>query len=204
MGRVAEYSEEQIITAGNYIESIGKHVTAFSIREKLGGGSPERIKGVWEQHIRKLQNESATNYEEDKIELPAEIQDSLDQNLKTSAKQIESIAKESFKVAMEVAESRVKSVIEKHEGKIAEYELSEKEAFQALNQSDNEIQSLESQIATLKQHNDQLVAKNSNLTGKLESLKERIKQLELKETDYTKLVHENGELKGQLKVLTLN
>ena len=116
MGRVAEYSEEQIITAGNYIESIGKHVTAFSIREKLGGGSPERIKGVWEQHIRKLQNESATNYEEDKIELPAEIQDSLDKNLKTSAKQIESIAKESFKVAMEVAESRVKSVIEKHEG----------------------------------------------------------------------------------------
>jgi len=204
MGRVAEYSEEQIITAGNYIESIGKHVTAFSIREKLGGGSPERIKGVWEQHIQKLQNESATNYEEDKIELPAEIQDSLDQNLKTSAKQIESIAKESFKVAMEVAESRVKSVIEKHEGKIAEYELSEKEAFQALNQSDNEIQSLESQIATLKQHNDQLVAKNSNLAGQLESLKERIKQLELKETDYTKLVHENGELKGQLKVLALN
>ena len=51
MGRVAEYSEKEIIEAGEVIESNGKHVNPFAIREKLGGGSPDRIKRIWETHL---------------------------------------------------------------------------------------------------------------------------------------------------------
>lgn len=46
MGRIAEYSQNEIIKAGEHIESNGKHVNPFSIREKLGGGSPDRIKRI--------------------------------------------------------------------------------------------------------------------------------------------------------------
>ena len=77
MGRVAEYSQNEIIKAGEHIESNGKHVNPFAIRAKLGGGSPDRIKRIWETH---LQSRKAVDSEEgvdDVIELPTEIQEAL-------------------------------------------------------------------------------------------------------------------------------
>ena len=44
MGRRAEFTDQQIIDAGIIIESEGKLVSPFAIRNRLDGESSERIK----------------------------------------------------------------------------------------------------------------------------------------------------------------
>lgn len=204
MGRLAEYSEAQIIEAGKYVESVGQRVTAFSIREKLGGGSPERIKIIWEKHLNTVKAQNPEESEEEKIELPAEIQESLNKNLATASKQLESLAKESFKVAMDVAESRVKNVILEHEEKISQYAQAELEAFQALEKSDREKEEFERKMEALATKNEQLLAENSKLLGNIESLQSRISQLETKESELSELQREFGKLQGKIEVMESN
>ncbi|MDU0355779.1 DNA-binding protein [Paraglaciecola aquimarina] len=201
MGRVAEYSVEQIVDAGRSIEALEKRVTPFAIREQLGGGSPERIKEIWEQHLNQLKSENITELPNDEVELPTEIQDALEKNLKTASKQLISLTNGTFKVAMQVAEKRVKSTIDDFNNKIEELKEVEQDAFRAMGVSDRKIDDLQTEISTLNQRNEQHVAENSKLTGQLESLKERIVQLEAKEAEYSALQREFGKLEGQLEIL---
>ncbi len=46
MGRVAEFSDDEIIEAGNQLLNSNKVVTPFGIRQIIGGGSAARIKMV--------------------------------------------------------------------------------------------------------------------------------------------------------------
>lgn len=201
MGRVAEYSVEQIIGAGKSIEASEKRVTPFAIREKLGGGSPERIKEIWEQHLNQIKSESISESPDDEVELPSEIQDALEKNLKTASKQLISLTNGTFKVAMQVAEKRVKSTIDDFNNKIEELKEVEQDAFRAMGVSDRKIDDLETEISNLMQKNEQHVADNAKLTGKLESLKERMVQLEVKEAEFSALQREFGKLEGQLDIL---
>jgi chromosome segregation ATPase len=49
--RPAEYQEADIIKAGQKIQKEGRTVTAFGIRNALGGGNPLRIGEIWNQYI---------------------------------------------------------------------------------------------------------------------------------------------------------
>ncbi|TMO83095.1 DNA-binding protein [Pseudoalteromonas spongiae] len=204
MGRVAEYSQNEIINAGEQIESNGKHVNPFAIREKLGGGSPDRIKKIWESHIASRQFHDAEQNNEDVIELPTEIQEAFVKNLKTVSSQLERIAQDSFRVAMQLAEKRVKSTIDEYQTKISEFEQSEQEAFHALETSDREKDGLEQKVEILTIKNEQLLAENSKLQGNIESLQLRMSQLETKESELSELQREFGKLQGRIEIMENN
>jgi colicin import membrane protein len=178
VGRVAEYSAEKIIEAGKNIELAGKRVTPFAIREKLGGGSPERIKGIWERHIDKL-GESINETSSETIELPYEIQEALDKNRIAASKQLVSFTNNIFKVAKLLAEKRVEPAIDEINKKIEELKEVKQSAFKQI---------------------EQLLADNAKLSGQLESFKDRVTQLEDKEVKYEDLQREFGKLEGQLEI----
>ena len=201
MGRVAEYTAEQIIEAGNTLESIGKRVTPFAIREKLGGGDPNRIKEIWTNHQQKSQHYGNNATEEDDVALPTEIQEALERNLKAARKQLKEIAADSFRVATSIAEKRVTSTIEEYQTKISEYEESEKDAFQSLDNSDRQRAQLEVQIESFSNKNETLMTENSKLIGLLESLKTRLSQLEMRERELSELQREYGKLLGKIETI---
>lgn len=200
MGRKAEFSDQQIINAGLAIEAEGKLISPFAIRNILQGGSSERIKLVWSKHLE--EQETVTEEDTTEVELPIEIADKLEKNQLTAKSQLEKLAIESYKVAQQVAERRVKSTIDDYQSKILEYEESENQASLAIESSDNKIDELESEIDALQSRNEELVAENSKLIGLIEANESRIKQLEFKEVEFDKLQRAYGKLEGKVEVLS--
>jgi DNA repair exonuclease SbcCD ATPase subunit len=199
MGRKAEFSDQQIIDAGKAIEAEGKPISTFAIRNRLNGGSSERIKTVWAEYT--AQQETIIEEEIPDIELPTEIAEKLEKNQQIAKNQLEKLAIESFRVAQQVAEKRVKSTIDDYQSKIREYEESENQASIALESSDKKIDELESEIDLLQSRNEELVAENSKSLGLMQANNARIKQLEAKELELDKLHRAYGKLEGQLELL---
>lgn len=203
MGRLAEYTTEQILEVGNSLEAAGERVSPFAIREKLGGGDARRIKEIWTNR-KKSQKKDKESLQQDGIELPIEIQEALEKNLKVAHKQLKEITEDSFKVATFVAEKRVTSTIKEYQSKISEYEASEKDAFQALENSDRYRADLEHQIESLSSKNETLVAENSKLIGMMESLQGRVTQLEKRENELANMQIEFGKLQGKIETMESN
>ena len=42
--RPAEFSPEEIVAAGEALVAAGRNVTGFALRQKVGGGNPNRLK----------------------------------------------------------------------------------------------------------------------------------------------------------------
>lgn len=75
MGRSAQFSDKQILQASMELEKEGgQQVTAFAIRNHIGGGSHARIEKIW-RHYSDTRNEGAeTLGSNDRAALPAEAQ----------------------------------------------------------------------------------------------------------------------------------
>lgn len=48
--RPATFEAEQIIEAGLALQAEGKRITGFGLRNRTGGGSPARLKQVWDEY----------------------------------------------------------------------------------------------------------------------------------------------------------
>ncbi|MHB9513785.1 DNA-binding protein [Pseudomonas amygdali] len=49
--RPADFTLEQIIEAGKVLQSAGRAITGFALRKEVGGGNPNRLKQVWDEHV---------------------------------------------------------------------------------------------------------------------------------------------------------
>ena len=199
VGRKKEFSDDKIIETGVVIEKAGGPVSPFAIRNRLGGGSSDRIKNVWQAFDDKRQAESEAEVVSEIIELPSEIQAILEKNLDVSTNMLNRLASESFKVAQSVAEKRVTSTIEEYKTRIGSYVEAEKQASIALESCDEKVESLEDKIEALESKNESLLAENAKFSGKIESLAERISMLEDKEKRFEELQREFGKLEERLK-----
>jgi len=200
MGRRAEFTDEQIIEAGKAISVEGKPVSTFAIRNRLQGGSSERIKSVWSNYV--VQQESLIEPEDPEVELPSEIIAILEKNQKTAQAQLEKLTVEGYKVAQQVAEKRVKSTTEDYQSKIGLFEDSENQASIALEASDKKIEELELLIESLTEKNESLISENSKLEGRLNAINEHVIKLEKIEHAYNEIQREYGKLEGKLEALT--
>ena len=202
MSRPADVTEQDIIDAGVALESSGKRANSGSIRVKLGNrGGFARIKEVWEKHVDNRVAEETIADSDTDIELPIEIQDNLERNIKQAVKNLEAITVNSYKVAQQIAEKRVSSTIEEYKAKIEDFEESEQQAGIALEACDNQISDLNDEVELLLIKNVKLLSENSHLSGQISSALERIIKLETKEQELANLQREFGKLEGQLEVL---
>lgn len=76
----------------------------------------------------------------------------MKKSIQALTKQLTKAAKDNYQVAIEVAESRVASVIKKHEEKFEEFQQSELEAFQAVDAADKLNENLKSELSTLEKN----------------------------------------------------
>lgn len=202
MGRVAEFSDEEIIKAGNHLLSLSKVVTPFGIRQLIGGGSAQRIKTVWSEEVAKRNDEALNGDSSKEIELPAEMQEALEKSIEMISQQLTRVTKINYKVAADVAESRVASVIKKHEEKLEEYKHSEFEACQAIDSLAKENEELKNEVTSLLAKNSLLSNDNAKYFGSIDSLKSRLDSMDLKleskQSELVALARENAELKMQV------
>ncbi|WP_368529586.1 DNA-binding protein [Enterobacter cloacae] len=46
----SEYEPKQVIDAGIALQSEGRNVTGFALRNRIGGGNPGALKQVWDEY----------------------------------------------------------------------------------------------------------------------------------------------------------
>ncbi|MDD2610241.1 MAG: DNA-binding protein, partial [Giesbergeria sp.] len=69
--RPAAFSDEEIINAGQALLSTGRAITGFALRQKLGGGNPNRLKQVWDESFAQAAPAAPV------VELPIEVADAV-------------------------------------------------------------------------------------------------------------------------------
>jgi len=102
--RPAEYKTEDIIKAGLDLQVLGRKVSGFSIREKLGGGNANRLKQVWDEYQASQTGENA----EPAAELPLEVAETLRVYNKSSNDQALALAIEINDKVVKATERRIK------------------------------------------------------------------------------------------------
>lgn len=144
--RPADFSSEQIIEAGKVLQSAGRAVTGFALRKEVGGGNPNRLKQVWDEHAaRHVVAES-----EPVAELPVEVAQELAQVSEALVARLASMAVGINDRAVKASDRRSAEVV--------------RAAGEQRDQADRElvdaaqtVEDLEQQLDSLQESRDQLL-----------------------------------------------
>jgi chromosome segregation ATPase len=105
--RPAEFSPESIIEAGQALQAVGRNITGFALRQKVGGGNPARLKQIWDEHAAG----QVVAAIEPVAELPVEVADEVSAVAKALADRLAALAVELNDKAVKAAERRVHEVV---------------------------------------------------------------------------------------------
>lgn len=106
--RPVEYPDEAIITAGQALQTEGQRVTAFAIRQRIGGGDPVRIRTVWATYQAKRAEQSPAAATES---LPAEFAAALEGLSTALLDDLRILASRLYQHARDSAEARVREAL---------------------------------------------------------------------------------------------
>jgi hypothetical protein len=178
MSRPPEVTETEIIDAGIALEERGRLPNPGAIRGELGNkGSYTRINKIWENYVQSREACDIPDESDTEIDLPADILENLENNIKQAIKNTKNITISSFKAAQKIAEKRIFSTIEEYKFKVAYFEESEIQAGIVIDNCDLEICKKDEEIDLLKQKIEELIEMNGKLLGKNEMLEEQIKNI---------------------------
>ncbi|ECV8565015.1 hypothetical protein AAA30_19280 [Salmonella enterica subsp. enterica serovar Enteritidis] len=126
--RPATFEAEQIIEAGLALQAEGKRITGFGLRDRTGGGSPARLKQVWDEY----QSTQTAPSTEPVAELPDEVADAVKGISATLAEQLAKLAAELNDKVVKAAERQVDDITRAAEEQQAETEQELADAVKAV------------------------------------------------------------------------
>jgi len=103
--RPAEFTQEQIVAAGHALRDAGRNVTGFALRQRVGGGTPNRLKQVWDEFLAS----QSTARAQPVAELPVEIAEEMAAVTRAPSERIAALAIELNDKAVKAAERRTGS-----------------------------------------------------------------------------------------------
>lgn len=165
--RPAEFHEEDIIKAGQELQSEGRNVTGFALRQKVGGGSAPRLKQIWSEY---LSGQTVTTVEP-LADLPVEVAEQFEMVSKALVERLQSLVVELNDKAVKAAERRVTEIVRTagDQRAAAERELAD---------ASSTVDDLESRLDELKAERDALRAKLNETTAMMQSQSVEIAQLQ--------------------------
>ena len=170
--RPSEYKTEDIIKAGLDLQVLGRKVSGFSIREKLGGGNSKRLKQVWDGYLSSQTGEKT----EPAAELSTEIAEIYRVHKNSSNDQLLALVIEINDKAVKATERRIKedspSANDQRERELAD-------ALQTIDEREAEIDKLKVNAEELEKKFADMLADNQSLTTELANIQERFALAEL-------------------------
>ncbi|ENH0768226.1 DNA-binding protein [Escherichia coli] len=153
--RPAEFSPEEIVAAGEALVAAGRNVTGFALRQKVGGGNPNRLKQVWDEHLAAKNTTEA----EPVAELPVEVAEEVAAVTKSLTSRLATLAVELNDKAVKAAERRVAEVLrtageqrEQAERELVDAAQTVDELETRLDESQAEVESLERRLSEAQSH----------------------------------------------------
>lgn len=185
--RPAEISDQDIIAAGQQVLAAGRAVNGFALRTQTGGGKPERLMKVWEQH---LIGQTAAPLRPATTELPLEMAEELAAVTKALGERMAALAISLNDKAVQAAERRVHQIqrsADEQSGKdqaaLADASVVVDDLQAKLSQAETEVEALQKQLADAQ-------ALTEARTGELAQLGERLAAQE-RQSQQAALEHAN-------------
>lgn len=208
-GRKAEVSDEQVIEAGKQLQAEGNRITGFSLRKRIGAGTPARLYDVWKA---KGQSAPPSVVTEEESDLPIELADHVKEAALILGEKLMTMARDMNSIANRTHERRVRDWITKAEEKTrqAEAEVADagqlfEEAEQRALDAEERIKELEAELKhgqqAAQQQRIELTETKTQLTAtnrEIDSLSGKLEKAELERENFKDLVSESN---GRLKVL---
>lgn len=145
--RPVEFAPEQIVEAGQALQASGRNVTGFALRQKVGGGNPNRLKQVWDEH----QASQSVAQVEPVAELPVEVAEQLKIVTGALTERLAALAVDLNDKAVKASERRVSEVVRAagEQREQAERELAD--ASQTVEDLERQLDEAQERIELLQQ-----------------------------------------------------
>jgi len=202
--RPVEFTPEVIIQAGRDLQTAGRNITGFALRQKVGGGNPARLKQVWDEY---LASQSVTRTEP-VAELPVEVAEEMATVTKALTERIAALAVELNDKAVKAAERRVHEVVRSagEQREQAERELAD--ASQTVDDLETKLDDARAQGETLEGRLTEAQAVNQAQAVELAQLRERLSSTESEreryqaEVERLRVDHDDAaKLRGQVDAM---
>ncbi|MBI5330711.1 MAG: DNA-binding protein [Betaproteobacteria bacterium] len=193
--RPAEFAPEDIIAAGLDLVASGRSVTGFALRQKVGGGNPNRLKTVWDEHQASSVSKPVTQ-----VALPVELLTLLASANESLLNMVNNMAVEMHRTAIEIAESRVAEAMRKASEMTEQAEKEMADAAQTVERLEEALEAEKGRVMKLTTE----LANEAEYAGRLEielaTLKERMAGAE----KGNELVTKVDTLQAQMELLMQN
>lgn len=168
--RPVEFSLEQILTAGQELVEAGRNVTGFALRQKVGGGNPNRLKQVWDEHLASKNTKEA----EPVAELPVEVAEEVSAVTKSLTDRLAAFAVDLNDKAVKSASRRVAEVLRTAGEQREQAERELVDAAQTVDDLESRLEAAQTEIQDLKHRLDESQSLGQSRAVELAQLKERL------------------------------
>ena len=171
--RPVEYPDEAIIAAGQALQAEGRRITAFAIRQRIGGGDPVRIRAVWSDYLSRCARQTAEIVKET---LPAEFAAAVEELNTAFLEQWRNLATRLYQLARDSAEARVREALQTARTVQEQAEAEMADAQQNALAQDTRIAELTGQYEEAQQRLRTLLQEQEERAQQLTALESRWRQ----------------------------
>lgn len=187
--RPVTFEPQQIIEAGLALQTDGRNITGFALRNRVGGGNPGRLKQVWDEYV-SSQTEVTT---EPVAELPVEVAEEVKAVSSALAERISQLATELNDKAVRAAERRVAEVTRAAGEQTAQAERELADAAQTVDDLEETLDTLRDEHCTTLAALDDSRGKEQAQAVELAQLRERLAATEKQLSESEKAGKEAAE-----------
>ena len=144
--RPVEFTPESTIKAGLELQAIGRNITGFALRQKVGGGNPARLKQVWDEY---LASQSVVKVEP-VADLPLEVAEEVALVTKELTQRLAALAVELNDKAVKAADRRVHEVVRSAGEQRAQAERELADASQTVEDLESMVDEAAVQVSALE------------------------------------------------------
>lgn len=196
--RPTEFTDEQIIAAGEALLADGKRVSGFAIRKKLGGGTQARFAAVWEAYVAS----KSVTMAEPVAELPIEVSQEIEQVTKALTDKLAMIARDINDKAVKVAERRVHEVVKAAGQQVSKFEIELVDAQEMIDDLEGQCDDYEKDIESLNKQLETSRSATQSTAVELAQMKERYGSLVLaNKADHDNFTQEKSAWKQEKELL---
>lgn len=167
--RPVEFTSESIIQAGQHLQAAGRNITGFALRQTVGGGSPNRLRQVWEAH----QSSQARATAEPVAELPQDLAEVVASVSRALTERLVALAVELNDRAVKAAERRVHDVVHRADEQRVQAERELADAADTVDDLETKLDEAQTKAETLDAQLAEVQASRQAQAVELAQLRER-------------------------------
>lgn len=172
--RPVEVSQEEVVQAGLDLQAVGRNVTGFALRQKVGGGNANRLKQVWDEYVAS----KAVAQISPVAELPVEVAEEMSAVTRELTDRLTKLAVELNDKTVKASERRVSEVVRAAGEQREQAERELVDAALTVDELESKLESAQAELVRSGQVIEGLNRQSQAQEVELAQLRERLASME--------------------------